>query len=173
MRSSRRKDRIWGPSELKRIGRDFLFLARLVPQRMREDRLEPPEVWIAEDDYEQRWRQESLARCERLFAGLLPEAPPAPLARIWGSGGSHCLTLMLEGGKPCGLSLQLDLRREDGDFLTPLLEMCSRSGLVLVLPGGALCAPETSGLAAGIRRAGCRFMPETRNFLTEADISRI
>ncbi len=150
---------------MKSIGRDFLFLARLVPQRMREDRLEPPETWIAEEEYESRWRQETLARCERVFAGLLPEAPPGPRARIWGSGGSHRLSLMLEGGRPAGLSVQFDLRSEDGDFLTPLLERCARNGLVLVLPGGVLCAPDTSDLAAGIRALGCRFVPEVRNFL--------
>ena len=125
-----------------RTGRKvFLLHARLVPDKRREDRLLPPEAFIDEDDFDQRWRQESFARWEERLSGLLPEGPASIKGRIWGSDHGHRIELGRNGERVSHVAVRIDLRDEGGDFLNALLVRCSAYNLVLVLSGGALCAP--------------------------------
>ncbi len=138
-----------------RTGRkDFLFHARLVPERRREDRLLPPETFIEEDDFDQRWRQESFARWEERLSGLLPDGPMSIKGRIWGNdhGHGHRIELGKSGERVSHVTVRIDMRDEVGDFLDALLMRASSHNLMLVLSGGALCAPEAEAFAVAIGR---------------------
>ena len=138
-----------------RTGRkDFLFHARLVPDKRREDRLLPPEAFIDEDDFDQRWRQESFSRWEERLSGLLPEGAASAKARSWGNdhGHGHRIELGKNGERVSHVTVGIDMRDEGGDFLNALLVRASTYNLVLVLSGGALCAPEAEAFAAAIGR---------------------